>query len=58
MNVLVTSHYQKRFGKRLRKKKKDVKGLSRKDHLTDAKIDTLRTISPLLCIKTLGTLTK
>lgn len=35
-------HYQKRVGTRLRKKKKDTKGLGGKGRLTDAKIDTLQ----------------
>ena len=35
-------HYQKRIGTRLRKKKKEVKGLGGRGRLTDAKIDVLQ----------------
>ena len=39
-------------------KKKDVKGVDGKGCLTNAKIDTFKTILTLLCAKTLETLTK
>ena len=51
-------HYQKRVGSRLRKKKKDVKGLGGRGRLTDAKIDILQNYFGIALRQNTGNLDK
>ena len=48
------SHYQKRVGTRLQKKKEGVKGFAGKGRLTDAKIDTLQNYSCIAVRQNVG----